>query len=150
MLHPRLLDIFRSGDKPLSEPMITVHINHFTRADTRFAPSQWETVLLCNDVSLWLGASLESALFYATCIWYYRHQKKLCVRESSGCRLDYYWWVRLDNNSDNDYHVIHVAYLQTSCSANQLFMKRKVHGKGTRSRSLCVPISLENIYIRVQ
>ena len=27
-----------------------------------FAPSQWETVLLCNDVSHWLGASLESAL----------------------------------------------------------------------------------------
>ena len=32
------------------------------RADSRFAPSQWETALLCNDVSHWLGASLESAL----------------------------------------------------------------------------------------
>ena len=32
------------------------------RADSRFAPSQWETALLCNDVSNWLGASLESAL----------------------------------------------------------------------------------------
>ena len=30
------------------------------RADFRFAPSQWETALLCNDVSHWLGASLES------------------------------------------------------------------------------------------
>ena len=30
--------------------------------DSRFAPSQWETALLCNDVSHWLGASLESAL----------------------------------------------------------------------------------------
>ena len=28
----------------------------------RFAPSQWETALLCKDVSHWLGASLESAL----------------------------------------------------------------------------------------
>ena len=28
----------------------------------RAAPSQWETPLLCNDVSHWLGASLESAL----------------------------------------------------------------------------------------
>ena len=36
-------------------------INHI-RADSRFAPSQWETKLLCNDVSHWLGASLESAL----------------------------------------------------------------------------------------
>ena len=31
-------------------------------ADSRYAPSQWETALLCNDVSHWLGASLESAL----------------------------------------------------------------------------------------
>ena len=33
-----------------------------TRADSRFAPSQWETALLCSDVFHWLGASLESAL----------------------------------------------------------------------------------------
>ena len=33
------------------------------RADSRFAPSQWETALLCNDVSHWLGAGLESALY---------------------------------------------------------------------------------------
>ena len=32
------------------------------RADSRFAPSQWETALLCNDVSQWLGASIVSAL----------------------------------------------------------------------------------------
>ena len=32
------------------------------RTDSRFAPSQWETALLCNAVSHWLGASLESAL----------------------------------------------------------------------------------------
>ena len=31
-------------------------------ADSRFAPSQLETALLCNDVSHWLGASLESTL----------------------------------------------------------------------------------------
>ena len=32
------------------------------RADSRFAPRQWETALLCNDVSHWLSASLGSAL----------------------------------------------------------------------------------------
>ena len=32
------------------------------RADSRFAPSQWETALLCNDFSHWLGASVESAM----------------------------------------------------------------------------------------
>ena len=35
------------------------------RADSKFAPSQWETVLLCNDVSHWLGPILESALILA-------------------------------------------------------------------------------------
>ena len=32
------------------------------RADSRFAPSQWVMPLLCNDVSHWLCANLESAL----------------------------------------------------------------------------------------
>ena len=31
-----------------------------TRADSRFAPSQRETTLLCNDVSHWLGANVVS------------------------------------------------------------------------------------------
>ena len=38
----------------------------FSSADSRFAPSQWETALLCNDVFHWLGVSLESALVF-TC-----------------------------------------------------------------------------------
>ena len=32
-------------------------------AEYRFAPSQWETVLLRNDFSHWLGAGLESAMY---------------------------------------------------------------------------------------
>ena len=39
-------------------PATSLHYN--SRADTRFVPSQWETALLCNNVSHWLGASLES------------------------------------------------------------------------------------------
>ena len=31
-------------------------VNCVSRADSRFAPSQWETALLCNDVSHWLSA----------------------------------------------------------------------------------------------
>ena len=33
------------------------------RADSRFAPNQCETTLLCNDVSHWLGANLDSTLY---------------------------------------------------------------------------------------
>ena len=39
------------------------------RADSRFAPSQCETTLLCNDVSHWLGTSLESALCMCPYWW---------------------------------------------------------------------------------
>ena len=38
-------------------------LNAHIRADSRFAPSQWETALLCNDVSYWLGVNLESTLY---------------------------------------------------------------------------------------
>ena len=37
------------------------------RADSRFAPSQWVTVLLCNNVSHWPGASLK---LYHMRVWY--------------------------------------------------------------------------------
>ena len=44
-----------------SDPLVC-YKEHICRADSRFVPSQWETVLLCNDVSHWLCASLESSL----------------------------------------------------------------------------------------
>ena len=34
------------------------YYQHECRADSRFVTSQWETALLCNDVSHWLGANL--------------------------------------------------------------------------------------------
>ena len=39
---------------------------YITRADSRFAPSQWETALLCNDASDWLDANIQSALIFFT------------------------------------------------------------------------------------
>ena len=44
--------------------MVLQAILTYHRADSRFAPSQWETALLCNDVSHWLGANLESVLYH--------------------------------------------------------------------------------------
>ena len=44
--------------------MMFMKCSTISRADSRFAPSQWETALLCNDVSHWLGASLESVLHF--------------------------------------------------------------------------------------
>ena len=50
------------SNNPLLKPM--------HKADWRLVSSQWETPLHCNDVSHWLGASLESALMqgvYSLC-----------------------------------------------------------------------------------
>ena len=52
------------------------------RADSRFVPNQWEAALLCNDVSRWLGASLESALttFSAFLSWTMVSQQCLSLK----------------------------------------------------------------------
>ena len=47
----------------LSSHGARVYNNMFFRADCRLSHNQWETALLCSDVSHWLGASPESALF---------------------------------------------------------------------------------------
>ena len=39
-------------------PLVTI----ISRADSQFAPSQWEMLLQSNALSHWLGANLESAL----------------------------------------------------------------------------------------
>ena len=41
-----------------------LHHNTLFRADSRLVPSQWGMVLLCNTISHWLGASLESVLLF--------------------------------------------------------------------------------------
>ena len=46
---------------------VDVHDIMLYKADSRFAPSQWETSLQSNAVSHWLGANLESALVVLDC-----------------------------------------------------------------------------------
>ena len=49
----------------MNQPCL-MHVHTYHRADSRFVPSQWGTALLCNEVSHWLGANLESALISPT------------------------------------------------------------------------------------
>ena len=51
-------------------PYSCILLRYKIRADSWFAPSQWETALLCSDVSHWLGANLGSVLkimFFLPC-----------------------------------------------------------------------------------
>ena len=47
---------------------IHVDLDCFYRDQSRCVPSQWETLLHCNDISHWLGTHLDWSLFYAVCM----------------------------------------------------------------------------------
>ena len=57
--------------------------NFCFRAVSRFVPSPWETALLCNNVSYWLGASLESTLGSALCLFIQPQPRSNGVRNGS-------------------------------------------------------------------
>ena len=82
-------------------------LTDINRADSRSAPSQWETAILCNDVSYWPGASLESALiknkwfhlwpYWGSIVqghWMDIHVLIKSVSKSSACGLVMLWHQR--------------------------------------------------------
>ena len=87
------------------------------KADFRFAASHWETDLHCNNVSHWLGASLESALvfmlfncdsnFTEICLWW--SIRLVFVQKISWC-----WMGETTNitwTNDNWYQQYHMPSL---------------------------------------
>ena len=66
------------------------------RADSRLAPSQWETLFQGNAVSCWLGANLESALIYVVfnnCIKMGLQMSKwLLDKHPNGRNMSIYLW----------------------------------------------------------
>ena len=70
---------------------------HDIRADSRFAPNQWETVLLCNDVFHRLGASPVSALWYLThcLIRYTQMLPMIFVPSSISLPWKHIWWYKV-------------------------------------------------------
>ena len=68
------------------------------RVDSKFTPSQWETALLCNDVSHWLGGSLESSLQLHSHGQLFTMMVSVCmplpwasVHWLVQCTLEYHW-----------------------------------------------------------
>ena len=59
----------RQRQYPKAKTGVEQDCSNFTKAGSRFAPSQWETSLQSNAVSHWLGANLESALLHCWYIW---------------------------------------------------------------------------------
>ena len=51
-----------------------------SRADSKFAPSQWDTALFCNNVSHWMGTSQKSTLYTEWCnLLILRHSERNIV-----------------------------------------------------------------------
>ena len=70
----------RHSPAQISSTLLSSHpTDRHARADSRFAPSQWETPLLCSDVSLWLGANLKSNLPHGCRKWQSSHACLLLV-----------------------------------------------------------------------
>ena len=62
------IDMFiKVMDVARKEKKVQDRIGEIIRADSRFAPSQWETALQSNAVSHWLSTHLESALNDSKC-----------------------------------------------------------------------------------
>ena len=80
-----------------------IHIKpKYSRADSRFAPNQFETTLYCNDVSHWLWPSLESALFSLyhielIVVWEYVGKSRSVLWHSGDWDIEHVAW--------NSFHV---------------------------------------------
>ena len=60
-----------------------------SRADSRLAPSQWETSLQSNAVSHWLGTSLESVLFLSSLL----NQCNSCEDRTIVIVSSFWYWI---------------------------------------------------------
>ena len=60
------------------------------RANSRLAPSQWETSLRSNAISHWLGANLESALQFSLIITWSDFSQIILFHTTPEARL--LWW----------------------------------------------------------
>ena len=120
-------DINRGGMKGRGDESIPEMADWWQlRADSRFVRSQWETVLLCNAVSHWLGANLKlpsqqecimlEKMWELLMFWYlssfvkYQTVMSYCYFEQQICALTWIlnegtvaswsWWYRDSHHTD--------------------------------------------------
>ena len=100
------------------------------RANSRFASSQREMALLCNDVSHWLGANQESVLHVYRWITLLCHQYTVFSISHKNCSRSLHWRHNdhdgVSNHQPNDYLL------------NRLFRRRSKKTSKLRVTGLCV------------
>ena len=73
------IDNYKTTMKRSKSQTLCMFPGMYYMADSRFTASQWETSLQSNAVSHWLGASLESALYYITACKKVQGGQKKCT-----------------------------------------------------------------------
>ena len=107
---------------------------HF-RADSRLAPSQWETSLQSNAVSHWLGANLETALHFTHMIGISPWEKSPDVLGVFS-PLSYAHYIDINtmkftfvkNTSPFNENTILIYTIYKSSDILTVYRKRNVHG----------------------
>ena len=110
----RSTSVLLSFDVPHADFFTAIHLKSecivmvsiVCRADSRFAPSQWETALLCNDVShlwpsdaiLWHRSGSTLAQVMALCLMAPSHYLNQC-------------WLIISGSSENHLREFHKRYL---------------------------------------
>ena len=87
----RLRGSFHTGAVVETKYVLPMMDTHIRGTYSRFAPNQWETSLLSNAVSHWLGTSLESDHTHGL-HWRYCDHAKLCWNTMNRSLMHYCWW----------------------------------------------------------
>ena len=98
----------------------TSHNGTIHRPDSRLAPSQWETSLPSNAVSLWLGTNLESSLYTAS--------KALPTQQPLSSR----WCHTVPIHWSTDFTIQHSAVITQSISSK--ILTKALHSSPVRAR----------------
>ena len=102
------------------------------KADSRLAPSQWETSLQSNGSTFLLGANLESALTMSHSVYILLIMSQLitqCFSQTNTCEV--YMWKVISNSLDIDFihRRIHAwacknTYQTTTITRHEMFYHR--------------------------
>ena len=116
------------------------------RADSRFAPSQWKTALLCNDVSHWLSTSLESALALSATGSCDKTPDRSINEGPSHRRI---WWQ--DNQTPQWIEALHAAGSDDKTHDHSMYggpVSHRILWWDTRSLNVWIPFTPQNLMTR--
>ena len=96
------------------QSLLHTHLTSYLRDQSRYAPSQWETSLHCNDVSHWLGTHLGQSLLPHSPTW-----PNLLTDWLTDWLANWlaYWWTASSCKSASNAVAMYSTWCTYCCSA---------------------------------